>query len=98
MNEPTQYIMLGGDGQEYGPVSAVELQQWINEGRANLTTRVKRVGTDEWKAVADCGEFVALPAGVAPLPPPRPQAPVAIKVFGVLNTVFGGMGVLCSPM
>ncbi len=37
----TQYFMRGGDGREYGPVSAQQLRQWVGEGRANAQTMVR---------------------------------------------------------
>jgi uncharacterized membrane protein len=51
------YTIIGGDGKEYGPVSIEQVRAWIAGGRANLTTRVKAAGSDEWKAIADCPEI-----------------------------------------
>ncbi|MGF1447846.1 MAG: DUF5362 family protein [Opitutales bacterium] len=36
------YTMRGADGREYGPVSEDQLNQWIQEGRANAQTEIKR--------------------------------------------------------
>lgn len=64
------YIIIGGDGKEYGPVSAEQVRGWIAGGRANLKTRVKAQGGDEWKTVADFPELAgggtAAAAGSAP--------------------------------
>jgi uncharacterized membrane protein len=51
------YTIIGGDGKEYGPVSIEQVRAWIAGGRANLSTRVKAAGSDEWKAIADCPEI-----------------------------------------
>ncbi len=51
------YTIIGGDGKEYGPVSIDQVRAWIAGGRANLSTRVKAAGSDEWKAIADCPEI-----------------------------------------
>ncbi len=61
------YKILGGDGKEYGPVSADTLRQWVNEGRANAMTQVQLEGTSGWVSLGQVAEFGALFA--APLPP-----------------------------
>jgi uncharacterized membrane protein len=58
------YTIIGGDGKEYGPVSVDQIRAWMAGGRANLSTRVKAAGSDEWKAIADCPEITG--AGVRP--------------------------------
>jgi hypothetical protein len=47
----SNYFMQGGDGKEYGPVSAEQLRQWVTEGRANAQTQVR---------LAESGSFLAL--------------------------------------
>jgi hypothetical protein len=56
------YTIIGGDGREYGPVSAEQVRSWMAGGRANLDTKVKAIGTDEWKRIAD---FPEITGGVA---------------------------------
>jgi uncharacterized membrane protein len=51
------YSIIGADGKEYGPVTADQVRSWIVGGRANLQTKVKEVGTDTWKTVADFPEI-----------------------------------------
>ena len=53
------YKILGGDGKEYGPVSAETLKQWISEGRANVQTRVQAEGAADWTAIGQLPEFAA---------------------------------------
>jgi uncharacterized membrane protein len=59
------YTIIGGDGKEYGPVSAEQVRGWIAGGRANLKTRVKALGSDEWKSVEDFPELTAAAATVS---------------------------------
>jgi uncharacterized membrane protein len=60
------YTIIGGDGKEYGPVTADQVHAWIAGGRANLETKVKALGTDEWRRIADFPELAAAgAAGVA---------------------------------
>jgi uncharacterized RDD family membrane protein YckC len=53
------FTIIGGDGQEYGPVSVQQLRSWISAGRANLDTRAKAAGSDEWQRLGDFPEFAA---------------------------------------
>src|SRR5271154_2997582 len=61
------YTIIGGDGKEYGPVTAAQVRSWIASGRANLQTRVRAEGSDEWRTVEDFPEITA-PGPAAGLP------------------------------
>jgi len=34
------FIIIGGDNKEYGPVSEADVRLWISEGRLNTASRV----------------------------------------------------------
>lgn len=87
------YTIIGGDGREYGPVTVDQVRSWIAGGRANAQTRVKAVGTDTWKTVADfpelsgtapAGGATAAPEGIreafTPAAPAATPAPRAAKL------------------
>jgi uncharacterized RDD family membrane protein YckC len=62
------FTILGGDGKEYGPVTAEQIRAWIASGRANLETKAKVAGSaSEWKSLGELPEFTAndLPPVVA---------------------------------
>ena len=59
------YTIIGGDGKEFGPVTAEQIRSWIAGGRANKDTRVKAAGSDAWKTVSECPEIMS-PAAAAP--------------------------------
>ena len=59
------FTIIGGDGKEYGPVPANQLREWIAAGRANLDTKAKAHGADEWRRLGDYVDFGA----PAPVPP-----------------------------
>jgi hypothetical protein len=61
------YTIIGGDGKEYGPVTAGQVRLWIAAGRANLETRAKALGSDDWKSLGDFPDFTA--TGQTDLPP-----------------------------
>ena len=73
------YKMIGADQKEYGPVSAEQLRQWINEGRLNAQTQVLPEGATEWKALGEVLEFAdAFKVSVQPtLAPGSPPARAA---------------------
>src|SRR5882672_10526815 len=73
------YKILGGDGKEYGPISADTLRQWISEGRANAQTQVQPEGGTGWTALGQMAEFA--PLFSAPPPAALPGAlPPGVKV------------------
>lgn len=60
------FIIIGGDGKEYGPATAEQVRGWIASGRANLNTKAKALGSEEWRRLGDYAEFGA-PGGAPPL-------------------------------
>jgi hypothetical protein len=72
------YIVIGGDGKEYGPKASVEVRDWIAEGRLNPQSQIKEQGDDEWKVLGSLQEFATDFAGSNPSMPqagvsPTPQ-------------------------
>jgi hypothetical protein len=92
------YKIIGADQKEYGPISAEQIRQWITEGRVNAQTMICLDGTQDWKPLASFPEFGALPSSSPPLAAPASKPPGSIKVFGILNIVFGSLGILCTPI
>jgi TM2 domain-containing membrane protein YozV len=94
------YKMIGGDGREYGPVSAEQLRQWAAEGRANANTRVLDEATTEWKPLGAVPELSgqATPPPPPPLPSPSAVSPPATEpkskiAAGLLGIFLGGFGI-----
>lgn len=54
---PVRYLLIGGDGREYGPVTAGQLQAWIHQRRADGDSRVRRHDSDEWTTLGEIPEF-----------------------------------------
>jgi len=81
------YKILGGDQQEYGPVSGEEVRQWIREGRANGETLGQAEG-GMWKKLSLFPEFADLlmqpPPAVQPgaVPPGMPPGAGGAGVGG----------------
>jgi hypothetical protein len=86
------FTILGADGKEYGPVTTAKIHEWINGGRANLSTKAKRVDEGVWKTLGEFAEFSAppaaapaadaAPAAAAPsAAPAQPSGPVDPKAY-----------------
>lgn len=69
------FTIIGGDGKEYGPVTAEQIRVWMNAGRANLDTQAKLVGSSEWRRLGDYAEFSGAPTPPVMAAPPPPGAP-----------------------
>ena len=82
------FTILGGDGKEYGPVTAEQIRAWIAGGRANLDTKAKIVGgTEDWKRLGELPEFTA----PSELPPPIASAPTSTFVSAAVTPVSFGV-------
>lgn len=93
------YKVLGGDGKEYGPVSAETLRQWVNEGRANSQTQVRPEDATQWQSLASLPEFAATfaapPVGMASAVGGRPAGPAPTSGMAVTSLVLGISGFFC---
>jgi carbonic anhydrase len=65
------FRIVGEDRKIYGPYTAQEVQQWLEEGRIALTALAQRIGYKEWKQLSS---FVQshLPKNI-PQPPKLPS-------------------------
>jgi hypothetical protein len=92
------FKIIGGDGKEYGPVSADDLRQWMAQGRANAATKARRDGTEGWKTLGEFPEF-APATGTIGGPPPlaganssAPGAPAKTSGLAIASLVCGILG------
>ena len=63
------YKIIGADQNEYGPITAEQVRQWVAEGRLNGLSKIQVDGSGVWKQLRDMPEFSTL------LPPPPPPPP-----------------------
>ena len=79
---PPMYFLIGGDGKEYGPKAAVEVREWIAEGRLNAQSQIKPQDETAWVLLGSLLEFAAdlNPQAAAPLPPISPIPPMPTGV------------------
>lgn len=95
------YHVIGADGREYGPVTVVQLRQWLVAGRVHGTTSVRMEGSTEWRPLAALPEFGGTVSGAPPITPlqPAPLIPfyrrrtnpwaTAGLVMGILSITLG---------
>jgi uncharacterized membrane protein len=69
------YTIIGGDGKQYGPITADELRKWVAEGRLNGQSLVKAESDAEFRTLATFPEF----ADAFGTQPPMPDAPPPIS-------------------
>jgi uncharacterized membrane protein len=62
------YTIIGGDGKEYGPISADDVRQWIAEGRLNGKSMMKAESDAEFRTLEKFPEFANAFAPKAPVP------------------------------
>ncbi len=97
------YHVIGGDGQQYGPVDAETVKAWIADGRLNAASLSFKAGETQWVPLRDQAEFAALlatpPRAQAAPPVPRvptpvtPEAPKDWLAALLLSIFLGTFGV-----
>lgn len=75
---PSGYHVIGGDGQEYGPISSEQVRAWYELGRLVLDSRVRHADATKWRTLREIPELQHF-RGTSNLPPvlaPHPTHPV----------------------
>ena len=79
------YKILGGDQQEYGPVTAEQVRAWASQRRVNAQTQVRADGETHWQPLGARPEF----AGLFQAPPAfAPGAAAASGGDGGVNVLI----------
>jgi TM2 domain-containing membrane protein YozV len=89
------YTIIGGDGKEYGPLSAEQIRVWQTEGRVNSRTSVCIEGTNDWRPLALFPELAAPPVVTPPTVNVRVALPGADKKIaaGLCGILLGQLGI-----
>ncbi|MGZ4973009.1 MAG: GYF domain-containing protein [Limisphaerales bacterium] len=88
------YKILGADQREYGPVSAQQIIDWVNQGRAGANTLARAEGTESWLPLSSIPEFAGLFAAGAPKTPPSSSTPPPTNFAGQIDTDAAARSVL----
>lgn len=62
----TNYIIIGGDRKEYGPITSEDVRQWIKEGRLNGSSLAKAESDAEFRPLEKFPEFADILGGGTP--------------------------------
>lgn len=82
------YKILGSDGNEYGPVSAGQVKNWIAENRVEKKTPVIPEGGADWVFLGSLPEFAAAFTPPSSGPPPILPSAGASKSADGLNAII----------
>lgn len=82
------YTIIGGDGDEYGPVSIEDVARWIRTGRANERSLVRTEEAAQWQPLGQVPELARLLTGALP---PRPGKIKAIAIMTLVGGVWSVM-------
>ncbi|MFZ2642001.1 MAG: DUF4190 domain-containing protein [Verrucomicrobiia bacterium] len=95
---PASFRIIGGDGQEYGPVDLATLQEWVRQHRVSTSTKAWDSRTGNWQPAAQISELVEA-LGLAPEPPvvsPAMPRPVPhTNVLAVWSISLAVVGLSC---
>ncbi len=92
------YTIIGGDGKQYGPISAEDLRKWVAEGRLNAQSQIMAEGGAGFRPLSAFLEFADLFAAQArSVAPPsgaeRAAALQAVKSPAIALMVTAGLGI-----
>ncbi len=68
------YYVIGGDGQQYGPIDEATVRGWLGEGRVSAASLSFRTGEAQWIPLRDRPELADVLTVAAAAPPVAPQA------------------------
>jgi hypothetical protein len=91
------------DGQQYGPIPESSLIELFRKRELGPKTQLWpqqlknwcKASEIDWLLAASQPQSLTTPSVLSPAP--RPHRPVAVTVFGVLNIVFGALGLFSMP-
>lgn len=100
-----KFYYVDAQNQPAGPYTADEMAALKARGEITDRTLVAREGDADWKAWPHFAASFSVPAvaeavaaqPAAPAAPAAPPMPVSVRVFGILNLVFGSCGLLAIP-
>jgi len=80
--ERTDWFLQTDDGEEYGPVSKSELDEWVKEGRVDSSCQVLQEGWQEWKWAEEAFPELARAAGEEQADREQPEGSDALAAIG----------------
>jgi len=92
------YRIIGGDGQEYGPVPESTIREWIADGRLNSFSKIRPADEPGWSTVGELPEFSAALVAPERSSPATAAIPGRIDVGECLSVAFSLFGKHWVPL
>ena len=91
-----KFYFKSNDGEEYGPISAIDVREWQNQGRMNNESLVRYSNSRDWKPLSDFSELNSPTPTPTPTPSPAQQGGQDFQPHrGSMILTFGIIGVAC---
>ena len=85
-----KFYFKANDGEEYGPISAIDVREWQNQGRMNSESLVRYEDSQDWLPLSNFSELSSTPQ------PPTQQDNQNFQPHrGTMILIFGIVGVAC---
>lgn len=79
------YQIIGGDGQEYGPITEATVREWIADGRLDNNSKIRVEGAAEWSTLGSLAEFSG---ALTAAPSPSAGGSGRIDIGNCISTAF----------
>ena len=85
-----KFYFKSNDGEEYGPISAIDVREWQNQGRINNESLVRYSNSRDFKPLSDFSEL-----NTTPTTPTHQDGQDFQPHRGSMILTFGIIGVAC---
>lgn len=90
------YRIIGGDGQEYGPVAENTIREWIADGRLDSHSKIKAADAQDWSTVGEMPHFAV--ALATPAPPHARGGAGRVDIGECISVAFTLFGKHWQPL
>ncbi len=95
MDERQWYYAIGQ--QQYGPVPETQLLGLFRQAALGSETYLWTDGFTDWRRASQVDVLAPLFSQLPAAPSVAAKRPSAVTVFGILNIIFGSLGLICLP-
>jgi len=85
-----KFYFKSDDGEEYGPISEIDVREWQNQGRMNSESLVRYEDSEDWLPLSNFSELSSTPQ-----PPTQQDSQNFQPHRGTMILIFGILGVSC---
>jgi hypothetical protein len=85
-----KFYFKSDDGEEYGPISEIDVREWQNQGRMNSESLVRYEDSEDWLPLSNFSELSSTPQ-----PTTQQDSQNFQPHRGTMILIFGILGVSC---